>query len=95
MPRLVILPKARDDLREIGDYIARDNPGRALSFINEIEARLRQVAARPQSFPSRKDLHAGLRSARHGRYLIFFREVQNTVQIVRVLQGQRDLTRQL
>ncbi|MBO0346213.1 type II toxin-antitoxin system RelE/ParE family toxin [Roseibium sp. CAU 1637] len=89
------MPAARDDLREIGDYIARDNPGRALSFINEIEARLRQVADRPQSFPLREDIHAGLRSARHGRYLIFFRESLDTVEIVRVLQGQRDLTQQL
>ncbi len=30
--KLVFSPKAADDLEEIGDYIARDNPARALSF---------------------------------------------------------------
>ena len=38
MPRLVILPAARADLIEIGDFIAQDNPGRALSFLAELEA---------------------------------------------------------
>ena len=32
-------PLAELDLEEIGDYIARDNPPRALSFIEEIRAR--------------------------------------------------------
>ena len=38
MARLVVLPAARADLIEIGDFIALDNPGRAASFITEIEA---------------------------------------------------------
>lgn len=36
--KLVFSPKAAEDLEEIGDYIARDNPQRALSFVAEIEA---------------------------------------------------------
>ncbi len=39
MPRLVILPTARTDLIEIGDFIAADNPERAASFVAEIEAK--------------------------------------------------------
>ena len=91
MPHLVILPAARADLVEIGDFIALDNPERAASFVTEIEARLIQVAARPGSFPARDELHAGLRSARHGRYLIFFIDSGDEVRIVRVLHGARDL----
>ncbi|MFG6660984.1 type II toxin-antitoxin system RelE/ParE family toxin [Sulfitobacter sp. 915] len=37
---MVILPAARADLIDIGDYIARDNPPRAASFVAEIERRL-------------------------------------------------------
>lgn len=94
MLRLVILPAARADLIEIGDFIALDNPVRALSFVAEIEAKMKQVAERPGSFPSRDELHEGLRSARHGRYLIFFFEVENEVQVIRVLHGARDLPSQ-
>ena len=91
MPRLVILPAARDDLLEIGDFIATDNPSRAYTFITEIEAKMVQAARHPSRFPTRNDLHEGLRSARHGRYLIFFTEVNDEVRIVRVLHGARNL----
>lgn len=93
MARLVILPAARADLIEIGDFIALDNPGRAASFVAEIEAKMRAAAERPMSFPARDELHEGLRSARHGRYLIFFVEQEDEVQVVRVLHGARDLPR--
>ena len=93
MPRLVILPAARADLIEIGDFIAQDNPARALTFLAEIEAKMLQAAERPESFPTRDDVHEGLRSARHGRYLIFFLDAGNEVRIVRVLHGARDLPR--
>lgn len=93
MPRLVILPAARADLIEIGDFIAQDNPSRALSFLAEIKARMQQAAERPESFPARDDVRAGLRSARHGRYLIFFLETREEVQVVRVMHGARDLPR--
>jgi toxin ParE1/3/4 len=33
------MPKAIDDLRGIGAYIAQDSPARALTFISEIEQR--------------------------------------------------------
>ena len=91
MARLVILPAARMDLIEIGDFIALDNPERAASFVTEIEERMTEVADRPGSFPARDELHEGLRSARHGRYLIFFIEAGDEVRIVRVLHGARDL----
>jgi toxin ParE1/3/4 len=91
VPRLVILPAARADLLEIGDFIALDNPERALSFLAELEHVMHAAAERPGSFPARDDLHPGLRAARHGRYLIFFVEAREEVQVVRVLHGARDL----
>ena len=91
MARLVILPAARMDLIEIGDFIALDNPERAASFVTEIEELMTEVADRPGSFPARDELHKGLRSARHGRYLIFFVDAGDEVWIVRVLHGARDL----
>lgn len=91
MVKLVILPAARADLIDIGDFIALDNPPRAASFVAEIETKIMEIGARPGSFQKRDDLHKGVRHARHGRYLIFFIEKGDEVQIVRVLQGSRDL----
>ncbi|SHF83984.1 ParE toxin of type II toxin-antitoxin system, parDE [Loktanella atrilutea] len=59
MPRLVILPIARADLIEIGDFIAQDNPERALSFMTEIEDKMQEAAKRPESFPARDDVCQG------------------------------------
>jgi len=93
--KLVILPAARADLIDIGDFIALDNRPRAASFVAEIEAKIVEVGERPGSFQKRDDLHKGLRHARHGRYLIFFIEIGDEVRIVRVIQGARDLPRML
>ena len=93
MRHLSILPAARADLIEIGDFIATDNPERAVSFIAEIESKIIAVATRPEGFPTRDELHEGLRSARNGRYLIFFLGVEDEVRIVRALHGARDLPR--
>jgi len=91
--KLVILPAARADLIDIGDFIALDNRPRAASFVAEIEAKIVEVGERPGSFQKRDELHKGLRHARHGRYLIFFIEKGDEVQIVRVIEGSRDLPR--
>ncbi len=93
MRHLVILPAARTDLVDVADFIALDNPERAMSFLAEIEAKMRQVSARPESFPVRDDVFQGMRAARHGRYLIFFLIGAEEVQVVRVLHGARDLPR--
>lgn len=76
---------------DIADFIALDDPARALSFIAEIEGAMTTIAERPGSFPARDELVSGLRSARHGRYLIFFLTDHEGVKIVRVLHGARDL----
>ena len=95
MAKLVILPAARADLIDIGDFIALDNRPRAASFVAEIEAKITEIGERPGSFQKRDDLHEGLRHARYGRYLIFFIKRDHEVQIVRVLQGSRDMPKLL
>ncbi|WCT74277.1 type II toxin-antitoxin system RelE/ParE family toxin [Sphingomonas naphthae] len=91
MAKLVLLPAARRDLIEIGDYIAVDNPPRAASFISEIEAKMITIAEHPTRYAARPDLAPGLRSAGHGRYRIFYVEAGEEVRIVRVLHGARDV----
>lgn len=91
MTRLSYLPAALADLKAITLYIAEDNPDRALTFVDELRAKAKQALERPESFPARDDLSPGLRVARHGRYLLFFHQVADEIQIVRVMHGARDL----
>jgi len=87
------MPEALADLREIALYIAEDNPERALTFVSELEHKARDAASRPTSFRERADISPGVRAVRHGRYLIFFRDLDEEVRIVRVVHGARNLAR--
>ncbi|HEY3909690.1 MAG TPA: type II toxin-antitoxin system RelE/ParE family toxin [Stellaceae bacterium] len=90
---MVFSPRARLDLEDIGDYIARDNPARAVSFLDELRAHCDRISTAPMSYPSREDLAAGLRVSVHGRYLILFRANSGSVRIERILHGARRLPR--
>lgn len=90
---VVFSPAAEQDLEEIGDYIARDDPIRALSFVGEMRERCRNMAATPEAAPLREDILPGVRMIVHGNYLIFYRfnEHRHEVRIERILHGARDL----
>lgn len=43
--------EAEYDLEAIGDYIARDNPARALSFLEELRSKCLDLVDMPKRFP--------------------------------------------
>jgi toxin ParE1/3/4 len=86
--KLIFSAEARADLVRIGDYIARDNPLRALSFVEELEGRCKALLASPLAYPLvPRHESAGIRRAVHGDYLIFYRVEPEAVAIVHVLSG--------
>lgn len=89
--RLIFLPHAETDLEAIGDYIARDNPRRAMSFVRELRAQCRKIAKSPKAYRPRPELGPGLRSCPYGNYLVLFFEEPGLVRIVRVLHGAMDV----
>lgn len=84
-------PKARQDLIDIGDYIARDSRANARRFVARLQDRCRQIGHAPLGYPSREDLAPGLRMAPLGRYVIFFRVLDDMIRVERVLHGARNL----
>jgi len=84
-------PRAVRDLEEIGDYIARDNPLRAVTFIQEIRDCCARIVENPQAAPLRSELGEGIRMAVFERYLIFYRQMDDALLIVRILHGARDI----
>lgn len=89
--RLVFTPLAEQDLEAIADYIAVDNPVRALSFVRELRAQCLRITLNPPGYRLRPDLGDGIRSCAHGNYVIFFEVDPDTVVIVRILHGARDI----
>jgi toxin ParE1/3/4 len=83
--------EAEADLEAIADYIARDNPVRALSFVREIIERCTSLAEMPEAFPVvPRYQHHGIRRRVHGRYLIFYRIEGDRITILHVLNGAMD-----
>ena len=82
---------AESDLETIGDYIARDNPARALSFIRELRTRCLELADFPESFPlvARYERHE-VRHRVHRNYLVFYRVEGDQVTVLHILHGAMD-----
>jgi toxin ParE1/3/4 len=82
--------EARADLDEIWFYIAQDNPEAADKFIRAVVSRFPKLASMPYMGRQREELSPRLRSFPVGRYVIFYRPMDNGVEIARVLDGARD-----
>jgi toxin ParE1/3/4 len=89
--RLRVRPQARQDLREIGDYIARDNRRAARRFVRMLRERCAFLAQNPHIGRERPELREGLRSFPVQNYVIFDRILDETVEIVNVVRGARDI----
>jgi toxin ParE1/3/4 len=81
-----LTPLAEAELAAIADYIARDNPRRALSFVRELRERCLSLGRVPLSFPLvRRYEERGVRHCVHGHYQIFYRTAGDPVERVDVL----------
>ena len=88
---VVFTDEALLDLEEIGDFIGRDNPPRAASFVAELREKCLGLAQFPEAFPLVERLaRIGTRRRRHRNYLIFYRIAKNAIVIQHILHGARD-----
>ena len=83
---------AERDIEDIGDFIARDNPRRAITFITKLRDRCRQIVEFPRAAPSRRALGKGVRCVVFGRYLIVSVVRARVLEIRRVLHGARNIS---
>jgi toxin ParE1/3/4 len=49
--KLVLTAAALNDIEAIGDWIARDNPARAVTFVAELKASCRRILDTPRGYP--------------------------------------------
>lgn len=94
MPTLRKALRVERDLEVIWDYIAADNPEAAERCLRQIDAQFQKLARSPFLGRDRKDLAARLRSFPVGNYVIFYQPLGGSdgVEIVRVIEGHRDIT---
>jgi toxin ParE1/3/4 len=98
MARLFVREHAWADLEELGTFIARDNPAAAAEVVRQLRLSFEQLAHMPQlgravrNIKTTEQLRMWLSPA-FRNYLIFYRELQDGVEIVRVLHGARNIQR--
>lgn len=95
MSKLLLSDLAKTDLQEIKDYISDDlqNPNAALKTVKIIVHKLHSLERFPASgFPlsSVTDFVSDYRCFICGNYIAFYRAIEDTVYIDRILYGKRD-----
>jgi toxin ParE1/3/4 len=89
--RYVLSPRFRSDLDEIAEWVAQDNPRRAIRVLREIRVQIRKVAQKPMHYQLRTEIGEDARLAVVGRYVVLFRLDGAVVRFERVVYGGRDL----
>jgi toxin ParE1/3/4 len=87
---VVFSPAALRDLRAIGDYIAVENRRRAVTFVAELRVACSSLSSEAQRYPLQPQW-PDVRRMPVGNYLVLYRVLDHTVQIVRVIHSARDL----
>ena len=83
--------KAVQDLDDICDYIAQQNPSAASKLFDAIRQKCRQVAEFPNMGKSYKRLSTDLRGFSVSDYIVFYYPRPDGIDIVRIVSGYRDL----
>jgi toxin ParE1/3/4 len=83
---------AKQDLRDIWSGLAEySGLYFADSTLAKLASKFQLLAQFPSSGRVRDELLAGLRSYPAGDFVIFYRILETTVEVVRVLHGRRDI----
>ncbi|WNJ89559.1 type II toxin-antitoxin system RelE/ParE family toxin [Bosea sp. 685] len=94
MRRLRYNDAARDDLLAIARYIrlSSGNSEIARSFVSSLRIQCEKIAALPGTIGrTRSELRSDLRSFAFKGYVILFRYVEDTVEVVNILERHRDI----
>ena len=99
---IVYSEQARNDLHEIYEYIAYTllSPDNAANTVNRIMETARSLDTMPERYPLYSDepwQSRGLRFVAIRNYLLFYTadSESQTVSIIRIMYGGRDIARQL
>jgi toxin ParE1/3/4 len=84
--------QAEEDLIDIWLYIAQDNIAAADGLLDLFEEKGRLLAENPKLGQARPDIAEGFRYLPVNRYLMLYREIEDEIELVRVVHGMRLLS---
>ena len=83
--------RARQDVLDIWKYIGEQNEPAADEFADRLTRYFALLGDNPYAGRRRNDLRAGYRSFPVREYLVFYRIAEPGVQILRIVDGRRDI----
>lgn len=95
--RILITPKANQDLDNLFDYIAQDNSNAALDFFDAARKTIANLAQNPgigNFYSVSNSRLQGLRKVSvkgFEKYLIFYLASEDVLTVVRIIHGCRDI----
>ncbi len=89
--QVLLSSRARQDLAGIRDFIGRDNPARAITFISELRDTAKRSADMPRAFPliPRYEQH-GIRRRSYKGYGILYSAEPDRIFIHRIIGPGQD-----
>jgi toxin ParE1/3/4 len=90
MSRYVINALASRDLNAIADYFAENSLEAGSRFFNAFNRKCQQLVAFPKSGKSYAMIRPDLRGLTLDGYVIFYRILDDGIEILRVVSGRRD-----
>ena len=96
MSALVLSPRAQADLDAIWNHTSeRWSDAQAERYIRSLWQAMEAVAADPRRAKSCDDIRPGYRKYLAGQHVLFIRETDGVVDIVRILHASMDFERHL
>lgn len=91
MARLLRSRQALQDLDDIWFYIAQDSVGAADAWLDHLFDKARTLAEQPLIGRARPELGPEIRSLPVGAYMLYYRPLNDGVELARILHSSRDI----
>ena len=89
MPQIKRTQRAKNDAIEIWAYIAKENGAAADKVIDQIDQRLKSLSFMPLSGTAMPFIAPNIRRSVVGRYSIYYRPVEEGIEVLRILHERR------
>lgn len=87
---VILSPRTIANLSQIGQYIARDDPARAASFVDELLATCTDLSVFPRAYPADPRFGPVARRRVHGNYHIIYDVLEDRIVVLTIVHAARD-----
>ena len=91
MSKARLSDQAKEDMVEMWEYIAQENPSAADRLLQTLVKQYKSLAENPGMGRLREELRPDIRSFPVGNYLILYRAIPEGIAVLRIIHGARDL----